>query len=90
MRFQVPQFIETEEKIIGPFTLKQFFWVAGAVTILFILFISFSVTIFILLGLPVLMVAGLMTFLKIQGVPLPTYFYRAIAYFLSQKKYFFK
>ena len=29
MRFQLPQFIETEVKIVGPFTLQQFLWVAG-------------------------------------------------------------
>ena len=28
MKFQVPQFIETEEKIIGPFTVKQFIFIA--------------------------------------------------------------
>ncbi len=28
MRFQVPQFIETETKIVGPFTLKQFLYIA--------------------------------------------------------------
>ena len=26
MQFQVPQFTETETKLIGPFTLKQFLW----------------------------------------------------------------
>ena len=30
MQFQVPQFIETEDKIVGPFTLRQFIYVAGA------------------------------------------------------------
>ncbi len=30
MEYQVPQFIEVEDKIIGPLTLKQFIYVAGA------------------------------------------------------------
>ena len=30
MQFQVPQFIEVEDKIIGPLTFKQFVYVAGA------------------------------------------------------------
>ena len=31
MEYQVPQFIEVEDKIFGPFTLKQFIYVAGGV-----------------------------------------------------------
>ena len=29
MRFEVPQFIEVEDKIFGPFTWKQFIYLAG-------------------------------------------------------------
>jgi hypothetical protein len=29
MQFQVPQFIEVEDKIIGPLTFKQFVFIAG-------------------------------------------------------------
>ena len=29
MQFQVPQFLDVEDKIIGPFTLKQFLYLAG-------------------------------------------------------------
>lgn len=37
-QYQVPQFIETEAKIIGPLTLKQFLWLAAAGAIIFILY----------------------------------------------------
>lgn len=30
MQFQVPQFIEIEDKVVGPFTFKQFLFVLGA------------------------------------------------------------
>ena len=30
MQFQVPQFIETEDKVVGPLTLRQFMYIAGA------------------------------------------------------------
>ncbi len=30
MRYQVPQFIEVEDKIFGPLTLKQFIYLAGS------------------------------------------------------------
>jgi len=31
MRFQVPQFTDVEDKVIGPLTFKQFVYLAGAV-----------------------------------------------------------
>ena len=30
MQFRVPQFIDIEDKVFGPFTLKQFGYMAGA------------------------------------------------------------
>ena len=37
MQFQVPQFIEVEDKIFGPLTFKQFVYVTGSVAGAFIL-----------------------------------------------------
>lgn len=37
MQFQVPQFIEVEDKIFGPFTFKQFVYMAGAAGISYML-----------------------------------------------------
>jgi len=37
MQYQVPQFIEVEDRIIGPLTLKQFLYLAFAGAILFVL-----------------------------------------------------
>lgn len=38
MRYQVPQFIEIEDKIIGPLTLKQFTYLAGGAGMSFLVF----------------------------------------------------
>lgn len=37
MQFHVPQFIEVEDKIIGPLTFKQFVYVAGGCGLAFVL-----------------------------------------------------
>ena len=37
MQFQVPQFIEVEDKIFGPLTFKQFLYLAGGVGISYLL-----------------------------------------------------
>ncbi len=36
-RFQVPQFIEVEDKIFGPLTLKQFIYIGGGAGLSFVL-----------------------------------------------------
>src|SRR3989344_8163219 len=38
MQFQVPQYIEVEDKLVGPLSLKQFVYLAGAGGISYILF----------------------------------------------------
>lgn len=37
MQFQVPQFIEVEDKIFGPLTFKQFVYIAGGVALMYLL-----------------------------------------------------
>lgn len=38
MQFQVPQYIEVEDKLVGPLSLKQFVYLAGAAGVAYILF----------------------------------------------------
>ena len=38
MRFQIPQFIEVEDRIFGPLTLKQFIYLAGGAGLCFALY----------------------------------------------------
>ena len=38
MQFQTPQFLDIENKIVGPLTIKQFLFLAGAGGLAFILF----------------------------------------------------
>jgi hypothetical protein len=90
LRFQVPQFIETESKIVGPFTLKQFIWLAGGGAIIFVFFYTVkNLTLLIALILPVAALSVALAFVKIDGIPLPKYLYLAVFYFISPKKYTF-
>ncbi len=36
MQFQVPQFLDVEDKIVGPFTLKQFLYLIGSIGMAYI------------------------------------------------------
>ena len=90
MRFQVPQFINTESKIIGPFTLKQFFWYLGAVIIF--VFVKVFLTGMLLFVVAALLAgaATALSYAKINEVPLPRYLWQGFNFFMSDKKFMFK
>lgn len=90
MRFQLPQFIETEIKLVGPLTLKQFLWVAGGTAIIFLLFLISHGILFFALALPTAMIFLGLAFIKIDGEPLLNYFAYGLTYLLRPKKYVFK
>lgn len=69
MRFQVPQFIEVEDKLFGPFTFKQFVYLAGAAGVVVALFTLLPKFLAFLVSIPVVALAGALTFLKINNRP---------------------
>lgn len=91
MRFQVPQFIEIDTKIVGPFTLTQFLYIAAGGGIVFILRYIFT-TLFwwVLASLPIAALAFGLAFYKIDGVPLPNYILSAVSFLLGGKSYVYK
>ncbi len=89
MRFQVPQFIETESKIVGPFTLKQFLYLAAGAVIIFILQYVLSFTFLIIIGIPIALLAAALAFYKVDGVPFPQYLLMALSFLTGTKKYVF-
>jgi hypothetical protein len=69
MQFQVPQFTEIEDKVIGPFTLKQFLYLLAGGVIIFIFYKIFNLFITILLSLPVAAVVIALAFVKVNNQP---------------------
>ena len=69
MRFQVPQFIDIEDKIFGPFTFKQFVYLAGGAGSAYALYklLPFYISIFLIP--PILGLALALTFYKVNGKP---------------------
>jgi hypothetical protein len=90
MRFQVPQFIETETKIIGPLTWKQFIWVAMGVglILMFIRFLTGFWLVFV--SMIDIVVFGALAFLRIEEMNLLDYLMKVISYAFGPKKYLFK
>ncbi len=90
MKFQVPQFIETETKLIGPFTLKQFLWLASGGSIIFLLFLTVPPLLFFIVAFPIGGLFTALAFVKINETPLMNYVVYGISYLLNPKKYVFK
>ena len=90
MRFQVPQFIEIEDKIFGPLTIKQFIYIAGGAGFCFILFRFLPLIIVIPLGVVVLGASLALAFYSINGKPLLNIAQSAFGYFFSSKLYLWK
>jgi cellulose synthase/poly-beta-1,6-N-acetylglucosamine synthase-like glycosyltransferase len=90
MRFQVPQFIDIEDKIFGPLTIKQFIYIAGGAGLSFILFRFLYLPIAIILIVAVICFSLAMAFYKINNKPLIYILQSAFGYFLSNKLYLWK
>jgi hypothetical protein len=73
-RFIVPQFINVENKVIGPITVRQFLIFVGAAIILAILYAILLFTYFIILGVFVVAIAGVFAFAKINGAQFHFFF----------------
>jgi len=82
-QFQVPQFIEHEARLIGPFTVKQTAILAGIGAILFSLWFMLEQWLFFVLGIPLALIALLLGFLKINGRPLLDFFSSFLSFFIS-------
>jgi hypothetical protein len=70
MQFQVPQFIETEDKIVGPLTLRQFLYVGGAAGLCFLLYFTVQLWLAVILSIFLLSISVTLAFIKVGGRPL--------------------
>lgn len=77
-KFVVPQFIDNEDKILGPITVRQFLICLFALLPIFILYKVFSFLTFIPLAILVIGTAGTFAFLKVNGQPFHVFFVNAL------------
>lgn len=91
MQFRVPQFIDMEDKIVGPLTLKQFGYVLGAGGLSFLIWtfipIRFIAVILILLVSSLFLA---LAFVKINNRPFGVILENAFSYFTGSKVYTWK
>jgi len=69
MRFQVPQFIDVEDKVFGPFTFKQFVYLAGGAGICFVLLRVLPQILAIIAIIPVAVFSLALAFYRVNNKP---------------------
>lgn len=87
MQFQVPQFVEVEDKIIGPLTALQFAYVAGGAGFLFAMWLILPIWLAILVGGPVALLGVGLAFYKVNDRPLMVTLEAGFNYLLRTKLY---
>jgi hypothetical protein len=87
MQFQVPQFIETEDKIIGPLTLKQFLYLAVAGGICFVLFFFLTTVLWIFVSAILFGIAAAFAFISVNGRPLSVAAISALSFYWKPRMY---
>jgi hypothetical protein len=85
MRFQIPQFIDVEDKIFGPFTLKQFIYLAGGASIGVVGVVFFGTFLGLLVASPIIVLALALAFYKINNRPFVNTLESAFKYALKDK-----
>lgn len=87
MRFEVPQFIEVEDKIFGPLTWKQFIYVGGGLGLAAVLFFLTPFLVFIIFGLPVAGLTFMLAFFPVNNRPFSIFLESAVRYFRGSRLY---
>ncbi|MEI7719703.1 MAG: PrgI family protein [bacterium] len=90
MQYQVPQFIEIEDKIFGPFTLKQFIYLAGGGGVCLAAFTLLPFFFALLAATPFVVLALIFAFYTVNDRPFIVAVEHAFRFFISKKLYIWK
>ncbi len=90
MEYQVPQFIEVEDKIVGPLTLKQFIYLAGGAGICVVFFIYLPLIFALLAAAPVAALTLALAFYRMNGKPFISILESAFSYYTGSKLFLWK
>lgn len=89
-QYQVPQFIEVEDKIFGPLTLKQFIYLAGGGGVCLMFFTLLPLWLTFVLSVPVVAFCVALAFYQVNGRPFIVAIEHAVGYFFGTKLYLWK
>jgi len=87
MRFQVPQFIEIEDKVVGPLTISQFVFLAGGAGFLIAMWLTLPSWLAVIVGGPVAVLGAALAFYKVNDRPFIFFLQHGLEYFSKDKLY---
>ncbi|MEI6280756.1 MAG: PrgI family protein [bacterium] len=90
MQFKVPQFLDIEDKMFGPFTFREFVYIAGGAGFCFIVYKLLGLAIG---AIPILLIAGFaaaLTFYRPNNKPFINMLEAGFRYFTQNKLYIWK
>jgi len=90
MLFNVPQYIDVEDKVAGPFTAKQLLWMFGMGAALLVLWNTLEKGVFFVSAAPVIAVFLALAFYRPYNQPLIKFISSGIVFLFSPKVYFWK
>ena len=90
MRFEVPQFIEIEDKIFGPLTWRQFLYLGGGIGMAVVLFLRLPLVFFVLTGIPLALLAGALAFYPVNNRPFSYFLESILSYFSGKRLYLWR
>lgn len=90
MRFQVPQFTDVEDKIVGPLTLKQFIYLAGGAGICYVIYVYLPFALAVPLMLATAGLSLALAFYRINNKPFIYIVEAFFKYQVSNKLYIWK
>jgi hypothetical protein len=90
MRFEVPQFIEIEDKIFGPLTWRQFLYLGGGIGGAVVIFLMLPLIFFIIIGIPLALLSAALSFYPVNNRPFSYFLEALVNYATKQKLYLWR
>jgi hypothetical protein len=87
MLFNVPQYIDVEDKVAGPFTAKQLLWMFGCGAMLLVLWNTLDKVTFIISAIPIILLFAALAFYRPYNQPLIKFIYFAVMFLFRPKVY---
>jgi hypothetical protein len=83
----VPQYIDVEDKIVGPLTWKHLGWIFGGASLIIVAFLMFDTLTFFVVAIPILLITVALAFYKPNGIPFIEFVGFGFTYIFRPKTY---
>ena len=90
MLFNIPQFIDKEDKLVGPLTARQLGWLIGGVVCIFIFWAFLDHAVFIVVAIIIGGISLALAFYQPNGQPLIKFALSSFSFISSPKLYIWK